>query len=50
MIPIEELKKLLPADANLTDEQILELRGQMEEMADIFFYMWLEDKKKKLIK
>jgi hypothetical protein len=46
MIEIEELKKLLPANEKLTDEQILELRGQMEQLADIAFDMWLEDKRK----
>ncbi len=48
MIEIEEFKKLLPVDEKLTEEQILKLRSQMDQMADIFFDMWLEDKRKNI--
>lgn len=47
MVDLEKYKKLLPKDHNLSEEQILKLRDQMEQLADIFFEMWLENKTKK---
>jgi len=47
MIPLEDFKKLLP-DENLTEEQILKVRQQMDDMAEIFFGMWLKERNKKI--
>lgn len=45
---LQEFKEKLGDDAiGLTDEQILKTKIKMEEMANIFFDMWLEDIKNK---
>ena len=47
MIPLEEYKKALGKKllAELSEEQILKVREQQDQMAEIFFQMWLEDRK-----
>ena len=45
MVPLEEFKKALPADCNLTEEEILKLREQQDKEAEIFFNMWLKEVK-----
>ena len=48
MISIEEFKKALGGLADeLTEEQILKVRDQQDQMAEIFFAMWLESINKK---
>ena len=50
MISLEEFKNALDDEAKkLTEEEILKLRDNMDKMADIFFDMWLEEKRKKII-
>lgn len=50
MVPLEEFKNALGDEAKqLTEEEILKLRDNMDKMADIFFDMWLEEKRKKII-
>ncbi len=47
MLTPEKFKKSLGEEAkNLTEEEIVKLRDQMDQLADIFFDMWLEDIKK----
>lgn len=47
MIPLEEFRASLGDEAKeLTEEQILKLRENMDKMADIVFTMWLEYRKK----
>jgi hypothetical protein len=50
MIPLEEYKKSLGEKLleTLSEEQILKLRDQQDQMAEIFFNMWLKDKNEKL--
>ena len=49
MIPLQEFKDALGDEAkNLTEEEILKLREHQDKEAEIFFYMWLEDRKKKI--
>ena len=46
MIDLAEFKKSLRGKAKeLTEEQILKLRDQQDQMAEIFFAMWFEKKK-----
>ena len=46
MIPFQEFKDSLGDEAEgLTEEQILKLRENQDQMADIFFDMWLRDMK-----
>ena len=48
MIDLEEYKRILgPLAEELTEEQILKLRDQQDQMAEIFFAMWLEQIKAK---
>jgi hypothetical protein len=47
MISLEDLRKLLPDNENLTDKELLELREQLYGIGDLAFEVWLEDKKKK---
>ncbi len=48
MVPLQEFKNALGDEAKkLTKEEILKLRDNMDKMADIFFDMWLEEKRKK---
>ena len=42
MIPLEEFKKALPKDCDLTEGQILKLRENQDKEAEIYFDMWLE--------
>lgn len=49
MLTLKEFKKHLPPNHNLTEEEILKLRENMDSMANIFFDMWLKDKKKKAL-
>lgn len=46
MISLEEFKKNLPIDEKLTEEEIIKLKQNMEDMAELFFEMWIEDRKK----
>ena len=51
MIPLKEFKDSLGDKAKeLTEEQILKLRKQMDKMADVFFDMWLKKRNKKTLK
>lgn len=48
MISLQEFREALGDEASkLTEEEILKLRENMDKMADIFFTMWLEEKRKK---
>ena len=48
MIPIEDLRKLLPEDAhNMTDEELIKLREQFYDMGQLIFDDWLENRKRK---
>jgi hypothetical protein len=49
MLSLKEFKEHLPADHNLTEEEILKLKKNMEEMASLCFDVWLEDRRKKAI-
>jgi hypothetical protein len=47
MISLEEFKTSLGSKSKeLTDEQIIKLRNQMDKIADILFNMWIADKRK----
>lgn len=49
MIPIQEFKDALGDEAkNFTEEEMLRLREHQDKEAELFFYMWLEEKKKKI--
>jgi hypothetical protein len=50
MISIEEFREKLPKDQPLTEEQIFKLKDQMEQLAGVFFGMWLEDRRAKIKK
>ena len=44
MITLQEFKDSLGKEADgLTEEQIVKLKDQMEQMAEIYFNMWLSD-------
>ncbi len=48
MINLEDFKKSLGKQVNfLSDDDILELRKNQDQMADIFFEMWLSEIKDK---
>ena len=48
MIPLQEYKDALGDEAkNLTEKEILKLREHQDKEAELFFYMWLKDIKKK---
>ena len=48
MISLEEFKKVLGDEVkNLTEEQILKLRNDQDQEAEIMFNMWLEEINKK---
>ncbi len=49
MIDLETYKKILIKNGtiDLSEEQIIKLRDQQEEMAEIFFDMWLKSVKEK---
>jgi hypothetical protein len=48
MIDLQEYKDSLGNSAkDLTEGEILKLRNDMDKMAEIFFTMWLSDRKKK---
>lgn len=43
MIPLQEFKDALGDEASkLTEEEILKLRDNQDQMAEIMFNMWLE--------
>lgn len=47
MIALKDFKKALGETANtMTEEQILQLREQQDQMAEIFFNSWLDETKK----
>lgn len=44
MVPLEEYKISLDDEVkNLTEEQILKLQENQDQMAEIFFNMWLKE-------
>ena len=44
MVGLEEFKKALGSSAEqLSEEQILKLRDQQDQMAEIFFGMWINE-------
>lgn len=46
MISLEEFKKALGDKVNeLTEEQILKLRDHQDKMAELFFSMWVDERK-----
>lgn len=45
MISLEEFKKELPPDHKLTEEEIIKLKKNMEDMAQLAFEKWVESKK-----
>jgi len=48
MIPLQEFKDALGDEAReLTEEQILKLREQQDQEAEIYFNIWLEEIKNK---
>jgi hypothetical protein len=48
MISLKEFKKSLGVTAkSLSEEEILKLREQQDQMAEVFFSMWLNDIKTK---
>ena len=49
MLSLEDYKKILGKGLlkELSEEQIIKLKKQQEQMAEIFFEMWLEEKRKK---
>ena len=48
MISLEKFREALGDEAkNLTEEQILKLRENQDQEAEIFFNMWLEEINKK---
>ncbi|MFH1473138.1 MAG: hypothetical protein ABIF06_01865 [bacterium] len=46
MLNIEEFKKYLPKDEKLTEEQIVRLRDDADQMASILFDKWLSERNK----
>lgn len=47
MISLEDFKKALGTEVEkLTEEQIIKLREQQDNEAEIFFNMWLENTQK----
>ncbi len=50
MMTLQEFKNSLGDEAKeLTEEQIIKLKDNMEQTADIFFNMWLDEIKNKNI-
>jgi hypothetical protein len=47
MLSLEDFKKELPEDLNLSEEQIKKLRDDMDAFAEIFFEMWMDEKRTK---
>jgi len=47
MISLEEFKENLSEQKDLTEEEILKLETNMENLAEILFNLWLEDRNKK---
>jgi len=48
MISLEKAKELID-DKNLSDEEVKEVRDQLESLADLMFDMWLEERNQKKI-
>jgi hypothetical protein len=49
MISLEEFKDALGDKVNeLTEEQIIKLLDNQDKMAELFFSMWMEERKKNL--
>lgn len=46
MISLEEFKKELPIDCKLTEEEIIKLKLNMEDMAQLALETWIERKKR----
>ena len=47
MISLEEFKKELGDKCNeLSEEEIIKLRDNMDQMAELCFEMWIKDKKR----
>jgi len=47
MLSIEEFKKHLPEDCELTEEEIVKMKANMEGLAQLAFDDWVEQKKNK---
>lgn len=48
MMTLQEFKDILGAEAKeLTEEQIIKLKDNIEQTAEIFFNMWLDELKSK---
>jgi hypothetical protein len=49
MLDVKTFKQILVKNGttDLSDEQIIKLRDQQEEMAEIFFSMWLKSTKQR---
>ena len=47
MLDVEEFKKHLPKDSKLSEEQIIKLRDDMDQLAGIIFDKWLYERNKK---
>lgn len=49
MIPLQEFRDALGDEVkNLTEEEILKLREHQDKEAELFFNMWLEEKKNEI--
>ena len=46
MFSLEEFKKLISTNREYSEEEIIKIKENMESTAEIYFNMWLEDKKK----
>lgn len=46
MISLEKFKELMPKDREYSEEEIVELKENMESMAQLAFEVWLENRKK----
>ena len=44
MLTLEQMKKLLN-DPSLTDEQVLEIRDQLNSLAELIYEKWQQDRK-----
>ncbi len=47
MLSLEEVRASLPNDKEYTDEEVIEIRDSLYELASICFDKWLYDKNKK---
>ena len=45
MMPLEELRKIDPEVANLSDEELKEIRQQFYDMGQLIFDDWFDNRK-----